>query len=429
MVFDKFKNWRKQDSEPSVDCPLCGTKNLESAKECSQCLYQLGKASFEQVASVDESEANSLFDELLADIEDTEEEEEVIDWSKGTFTMDDVTIDVEEYGEEDGIKLSMNPTFAMTVETPDSSEEDVEDYVLTSADAPEFVTKFEVPKSELEPLEQLPKQKLTLVEPTSVGSEEVDIVATDEIPDTNGDSVEEEVVSSESEVVTIDSLVSLKKAELISIAKDAGLPVTGTKPELANRILSGEVEEDPISEESVIETEKELSLPPPPPAPPLPPVVPATLAQMPLPPKPAPTYSDPLDDAFDKASPSKPPRIPRIPKPPVLPHLVEEETTSIVPENNGFWPWPQQDEWTDRDVAMKVKEAMEEVKRKNTAQVTVILDEVGPHLGERTKLLYPIGALLQRIGRASTVDKMIALAVESKPEDPDVQMAKSKLRP
>jgi len=393
LVFDKFKNWRKQDSEPSVDCPLCGTKNPESSKECSQCLYQLGKASFEQVTSVDESEANSLFDELLADIEDTEEEEEVIDWSKGTFTMDDVTIDVEEYG-----------------------------------DAPEFVTKFEVPTSELEPLEQLPKQKLTLVEPTSVESEEVDIVATNEIPDANGDSVEEEVASSDSEVVTIDSLLSLKKAELISIAKDAGLPVTGTKSELANRILSGEVEEDPVSEESVIESEKELPLPPPPAAA-LPPVVPATLAQMPPPPKPAPTYSDPLDDAFDKASPANPPRIPRIPKPPVLPHLVEEETTSIVPENNGFWPWPQQDEWTDRDVAMKVKEAMEEVKRKNTAQVTVILDEVGPHLGERTKLLYPIGALLQRIGRASTVDKMIALAVESKPEDPDVQMAKSKLRP
>jgi len=428
LVFDKFKNWRKQDSEPSVDCPLCGTKNPESSKECSQCLYQLGKASFEQVTSVDESEANSLFDELLADIEDTEEEEEVIDWSKGTFTMDDVTIDVEEYGEEDEIKLSKSPTLAMTVETPDSSEEDVEDYVLTSADAPEFVTKFEVPTSELEPLEQLPKQKLTLVEPTSVGSEEVDIVATDEIPDTNGDSVEEEVTSSDSEVVTIDSLLSLKKAELISIAKDAGLPVTGTKSELANRILSGEVEEDPVSEESVIESEKELPLPPPPAAA-LPPVVPATLAKMPPPPKPAPTYSDPLDDAFDKASPSKPPRIPRIPKPPVLPHLVEEETNSIVPDKNGFWPWPQQDEWTDRDVAMKVKEAMEEVKRKNTAQVTVILDEVGPHLGERTKLLYPIGALLQRIGRASTVDKMIALAVESKPEDPDVQMAKSKLRP
>ncbi|HJL64431.1 MAG TPA: hypothetical protein QGF70_02485, partial [Candidatus Thalassarchaeaceae archaeon] len=256
---------------------------------------------------------------------------------------------------------------------------------------------------------------------------EVDIVATNEIPDTNGDSVEEEVVSSESEVVTIDSLLSLKMAELISIAKDAGLSETGTKPELANRILSGEVEEDP--EESVIESEKELPLPPPPLSKPLPPVVPATLAEMPPPPKPAPTYSDPLDDAFDKASPSKPPRIPRIPKPPVLPHLVEEETNSIVPDKNGFWPWPQQDEWTDRDVAMKVKEAMEEVKRKNTAQVTVILDEVGPHLGERTKLLYPIGALLQRIGRASTVDKMIALAVESKPEDPDVQMAKSKLRP
>ncbi len=72
MVFDKFKSWRKQDTEPTVDCPLCGTKNPESAKECSQCLYQLGKASFEQVAPVDDAEANSLFDELLADIDDAE---------------------------------------------------------------------------------------------------------------------------------------------------------------------------------------------------------------------------------------------------------------------------------------------------------------------------------------------------------------------
>ncbi|HJL64195.1 MAG TPA: hypothetical protein QGF70_01290, partial [Candidatus Thalassarchaeaceae archaeon] len=216
MVFDKFKNWRKQDSEPNVDCPLCGTKNSESAKECSQCLYQLGKASFEQVASVDESEANSLFDELLADIDDAEEEEEVIDWSRGTFTMDEVTIDVEEYGEDDGIKLSMNPTFAMTDKTPDSSEEGVEDYVLTAADAPEFVTKFEVPEVDIEPFEESPKQKLSLVEPTAISEDEVDIVATNEIPDTNGDSVEEEVVSSESEVVTIDSLLSLKMAELIS---------------------------------------------------------------------------------------------------------------------------------------------------------------------------------------------------------------------
>ena len=109
-------------------------------------MYQLGKAAFEQVASVGEEQAGSLFDELLADIED-DEEEQVIDWSKGTFTMDDVTIDVEQYGDDDGIKLSDNPTFAMTVDHPDPvDEEEEEDYQLTSADAPKFVTKFEVPE-------------------------------------------------------------------------------------------------------------------------------------------------------------------------------------------------------------------------------------------------------------------------------------------
>ena len=103
MVFDKFKSWRKASAGPTVECPLCQTQNPEDATECSQCMYQLGKAAFEQVASVDEKEAGSLFDELLADFEE-DEEDQVIDWSKGTFTMDDVTIDVEQYGDGDAIK-------------------------------------------------------------------------------------------------------------------------------------------------------------------------------------------------------------------------------------------------------------------------------------------------------------------------------------
>ena len=94
-----------------------------------------------------------------------------------------------------------------------------------------------------------------------------------------------------------------------------------------------------------------------------------------------------------------------------------------------FWPWPQQDEWSDRDVVMKIKDAMEAAKRKDVAQATVIIDEVGPHLGSRTKLLYPIGALLQRIGRAATVDKMMKAALAAEPDDEHIQTAQSKLRP
>lgn len=163
-----------------------------------------------------------------------------------------------------------------------------------------------------------------------------------------------------------------------------------------------------------------------------------------MPPPPPPVAArkvDPMDAAFDgreeiplaKANAvmgkPTPPRIPRIPKIPKMPHIAEANAALESPENNGYWPWPQQDEWSNRDVAMKIKEAMEAAKRKDVAQVTVLLDEVGPHLGERTKLLYPIGALLQRIGRASAVDRMIQAAVEAQPDDPNVKTAKSKLRP
>lgn len=530
MVFDKFKSWRKGVVGPTVECPLCHTKNPEDASECSQCLYQLGKAAFEQVAAVDEEAAGTLFDELLADFDD-DEEEEVIDWSKGTFTMDDVTIDVEQYGDGDGIKLSANPTFAMTVDHPDPVEEDEGDYELTAADAPEFVIKFEMPEMEEEPLEEIQAQQIELVQPTAEAAENVEVVAADAIPDRNGarsaakpakkakkvevpEPESEEVAAevsepveaepTEAEVATVevatvevgaeaepevaevaaeaevgaesgpaelteDSLLSLKKVELVEMAEEAGLSTSGTKAELAARIIAGPQEEEPEEEpkeevqpEAAPEPEPEVTSEPEPepapepvpdpapepapaskpmPAPEPPIVVPAAPAGMPVPPPVAARAVDPMDAAFDgrKNIPladanavmgrPTPPRIPKIPKVPKMPHIAEANAALDTSANNGFWPWPQQEEWSNRDVAMKIKEAMEAAKRRDVAQVTVLLDEVGPHLGERTKLLYPVGALLQRIGRASAVDRMIAAAVAAQPNDQHVQTAKAKLRP
>jgi|GEM_PF-138436 len=510
MVFDKFKSWRKGAVGPTVECPLCQTQNPEDARECSQCMYQLGKAAFEQVATVDDAEAGNLFDELLAEI-DEDEEEEVIDWSKGTFTMDDVTIDVEQYGKDDGIKLSANPTFAMTVDHPEPVEEDEGDYELTAADAPEFVTKFEMPETEEEPLDEIPTQQIELVQPTAEAAENVEVVAADAVPDRNGSrsaakpkkeaeeaeksepepesepeleptlepaseaeseleneaepaeaEPELEVAEAEPAEATEESLLALKKVELVEMAELAGLSTAGTKAELTARIIAGpqeaETEEEAEAEEAT-EPEEAAAEPAPSPEPesmpepaPMPEpaaktasqppiVVPAAPAGMPPPPPVAARKVDPMDAAFDgreeiplaeaNAVMGKPtpPNIPKIPKIPKMPHIAEANDALESPENNGYWPWPQQDEWSNRDVAMKIKEAMEAAKRKDVAQVTVLLDEVGPHLGERTKLLYPIGALLQRIGRASAVDRMIQAAVEAQPKDPHVKMAKSKLRP
>ena len=412
-------------------------------------MYQLGKAGFEQVVSIDEEEAGSLFDELLADVEE-DEEDQVIDWSKGTFTMDDVTIDVEQYGDDDGIKLSDNPTFAMTVDHPDPVDEDEEeDYQLTSADAPKFVTKFEVPETELEPLEEVQPQQVELIQPIAAAPETPPIVSATEKSDDNDEILDsgqlsevehqdEQTVEEDStpeleeevqEISEEEKLLSLKKVELVEIASNKGLATSGTKAELVSRIIDTEsaieeVVEPEIEEEIVAESES---------APSTPIAVPSTPAGLPVPPPVSARPVDPMDAVFDGNSPQPivppippPPKIPKIPK---LPHIEEANSAEDQSISNGIWPWPQQEEWSNRDVALKIKEAMESAKSRNMAQCTVLLDEVGPHLGDRTKLIYPVGALLQRIGRAAAVDRMLEVAMKNSPEDPHVQTAKAKLRP
>ena len=74
-------------------------------------------ASHQQAGNVNEEETSELFDELLSDFEE-DEEEEVVDWSRTTFTMDDVTIDVKQYGKDDSVVTKQKPSFSMTVDTP-----------------------------------------------------------------------------------------------------------------------------------------------------------------------------------------------------------------------------------------------------------------------------------------------------------------------
>jgi len=113
-----------------------------------------------------------------------------------------------------------------------------------------------------------------------------------------------------------------------------------------------------------------------------------------------------------------------IPPPPVIPPI-----SAKAPEPDNYWPWAQQDMWSDRKVALRVKAAMEAARSRDIAQSTVIIDEVGPHLGDRPKLVYPVGALLQRIGRSNAVDALLKSAQKELPSDPNVATAKAKLRP
>jgi len=406
-MFDRFKSWRKRE-EQGVECPLCQQRNHEDAENCSRCSYQLQKASHQQEASVGEKVATDLFDELLEEMEE-DDDEETIDWSNAAFTMDDVTIDVKQYGKDDAVVTKQKPSFALTTDLPEPRDADEEEYKLKPEDAPEFVTKFEVPEIESEPLEVIEAQQIELIQPTAEAPEEVEITSASEVPDTIGSTPQPESIPEmdskpepEPELepeATEPSLSDLTVDQLKTMASQRGL--SGYSKLKKSDIITL-LETEPEAEGEV---ELEANIPPPPtdlpppltpPTPPPPPEVEDDQEPMPIPPPPV------------------IPSIPNIPKPAKTPN---------------YWPWTQQEEWPDRKVAGQVKAAMEAARSRDIAQATVLIDEVGPHLGDRPKLVYPIGALLQRIGRGKSVDKLLASAVKALPNNSNVATAKAKLRP
>ena len=446
-VFDRFKSWRNQ-GESGIECPLCQQTNPEDSLNCSRCSYELAKPSHQQDATIDDNAATDLFDQLIEDFED-DDDEDIIDWSNAAFTMDDVTIDVKQYGKDDKVVTKQKPSFALSADIPEPSNDnnEVEEYELKPEDAPEFVTKFEVPETEDEPDEEPEAQQIELVQPTAESPEEVQITSASEVPDVNGgesgfekethpaDFNKDGVVDGkdlaefmgefrkgveesnkkeekapktnpeqdsksepEPELDLSDSTVD----ELKAMASERGL--TGysrlKKAELVQLIESQP--EQVESEESEDSAESEM---PPPPTDLPPPLIPPS--------PPVPSEPEPEPELA-------------IPPPPVIPSI-PSMPDPLEPPN--YWPWSQQDEWDDRKVAMQVKSAMESARSKDIAQATVLIDEVGPHLGNRSKLIYPIGALLQRIGRGKAVDKLLEDASRVLPEDPNVYTAKSKLRP
>jgi len=411
-VFDRFK-FNRKPVENTIECPLCQEKNPEGSEICSRCSYQLNLASHQQASNVNKEEATELFDELLSDFEE-DEDEEVVDWSRTTFTMDDVTIDVKQYGKDESVVTKQKPSFAMTVDAPEpvaEGEED-EEYELTPDDAPEFVTKFEVPEAEEERLEEISVQQVNLVLPTSEPLEEVDVVPAEQIPE----PIQTEPVGEKEEEVPESPLEGMGD---LPEPQDLPSPPMDLPPLMDVDVVPAEQIPEPIQTEPVGEKEEEV------PESPLEGIGDLPEPQdLPSPPMDLPPLMD-VEIAPPEVDEDQEPM--PIPPPPDLSMLDSIPVSEKKIEN--FWPWAQQEEWSGRDVARKVKSAMEAAKSKNIAQATVMLDEVGPHLGDRTKLVYPIGALLQRMGRPQAVDRLLDAAIRVHPEDESILAAKSKLRP
>ena len=135
-------------------------------------------------------------------------------------------------------------------------------------------------------------------------------------------------------------------------------------------------------------------------------------------------------------------KIPRIEATPVInPDFSEEEKYTEIHEstdnqtvenslsnvNKNFWPWEQQEEWPIDEVKRQLLTALRAAANHNIAEATVLIDEVGPHLGSRHSLVYAVGKLLRIIGRSEDTERMVTSATKNFPEDKEIILASNKL--
>tara|TARA_B100000287_G_scaffold171712_1_gene161918 strand:+ start:4303 stop:5430 length:1128 start_codon:yes stop_codon:yes gene_type:complete len=367
MVFDRFKSWRNSQTKGKV-CPSCQHLNQEGTKVCTRCYYQIDKAAFEQKAILGDEESTDLLDELMSSMETEEARDEVM---PSSFAMDDLTVEVEQYGESEDIVLNTKPDFDSMTNHEENFEEE---YKLTSDDIPLYVNKFEVPETEQYIVEENKKTKIELIHPNAETAENVQVVPASQVLESNGWSGQNETSIDDPADFDGDGKVDEYEAAF------ANEPEKTPQAEPIPRAPSIPIPR--LKAEPVVEDEK-------------------------------------LQNSSDTVR--------EVPSAPNLNFEERPQEEQLFSENTTFWPWLQQEEWAAPEIIKQLQSAIRSAKDQNTAQATVLLDEVGPHLGNRTSLVYSVARLLISIGREREAKKMVELAFEANPDDPDISRARDKL--
>ncbi|MEE2649949.1 MAG: hypothetical protein VX571_00360 [Candidatus Thermoplasmatota archaeon] len=411
-VFDRFKSWRKEQSQ-GVVCPSCQHSNQEGAAVCTRCYYQLDRPSFKQTSGIGANESSDLLDELVSEIEKQENEDE--GWVAPSFSMDDVTVDVAQYEDNDHVTLNQQPDFTSILNPPPPMEE--EEYELSSEDSPQFVKKFEVPESpdDSEEAEETEHKPIELVQPTAETPEHVEVVSASEVPDTNGWSFPEETTPvTDPADFDGDGVVDEYEAAFASPISISGENQEPPQEPRRRTPEEEQVEESELVEESDASSDPLSELPP----------APTSLPIPRLNAEPVPEQVEP-QETHDTT--------PALPPAPVQPwDTANDVVMTSTPEGARFWPWEQQEEWPLAEVKKQLSAALRAAKEQNIAEATVLIDEVGPHIGTRTPdvvavLFYAVGKLLTSIGRPRAVERMVEAASLTYPDSPEIVLASKKL--
>ena len=453
---------RGKKSKAKVACPLCEQQNDEGHTDCIRCGYKLGRSGNHQQGSYVEQQTSDIFSALME--EDEEElESPMVDWSQTTFTMDDVTIEVSQYNDDGEVSLSSTPKFASKYdEMPDDakniipsnfnhgtketgvieelesegnlqkSEEEVVEGGPPLVEVHEEEEDEELDTSEEEAVEEdlplvgaIPDEDLPLV--GAIPDEDLPLVGAipdysesitqvehgKDGPNDTGNGLLKRTELDPTPAMEEEELHSLTSAELRSMLSSVGASTIGDKTELVKRFLeSTEHGIDTGSEESqVVEEDAEVN-------------------------------TEKTQFSQNNSLGAKPPLIPEIisnPSPKIK-SLNEEEGNSTMDivdvyleksqatmTRSSYWPWPQEMPWIEKEIAVKLRQSLGEAKEKRMGRARELLDEVGPHLGDRTRLLFPVCRLLQALGRGDEVPSIIEGAEGRHPSDPAVTDARDRL--
>ena len=336
-----------------------------------------------------------------------EEEDGGLDTSEGEAVEEDMPlVEVHEEEEDEGLDTSEEEAVEEDLPLVEVHEEEGVEEGLPLVEA--------IPDEDLPLVEAIPDEDLPLVEAVPDYSESITQV---EHGKDGPNGTENELLKRTELDPTPDmeeeELHSLTSAELRSMLSSVGASTIGDKTELVKRFLeSTEHSIDTGSEESqVVEEDAEVN-------------------------------TEKTQFSQNNSLGAKPPIIPEInsnPSPKIESLNGEEENSTIdkvdvyleknqaTMTRTSYWPWPQVMPWIEKEIAVKLRQSLGEAKEKRMGRARELLDEVGPHLGDRTRLLFPVCRLLQALGRGDEVPSIIEGAERMHPSDPAVTDARDRL--
>tara|TARA_B100000287_G_scaffold177309_1_gene167337 strand:+ start:1269 stop:2429 length:1161 start_codon:yes stop_codon:yes gene_type:complete len=374
MLVGMFRRKSTAEVEGEV-CPYCEFVNKPGSATCAQCYYELNKAPRDQGEPLSAEASNSIFDELMADDDDSWEEGEALDV---VLTLDQDPLEVDQY------------------EVTNFDAEEPEKIGFMESSSPELHDTVDHEPVEInaddvgEEIKNVPKLDFTKTDPF------------DEVPEPVHQGKGTVFSPSQPSKVDDDLLGHVGGSELPSLPPDD------------------------LYENKIDFTAKKAPAP-------TPAVVLPSMSKMESTPEPAAELPKPVSEPIAQQVDSEPTTPVEPVSQPVQEPVAEEAEAEPVaiptPEiSSRIWPWAEADAWDARQVYREVVSALELVKSGKTDDAAATIDTLGPHLtDENIDMIYHIGMVLKQLGRIDEVKAMLEKAKSAMPDNEHVTSAMAHL--